>query len=146
MLGHIFAPWQNPFVGFNQTNLTFRFVLELVGLVGIFRLGLELGTGPWRWGLGLGLTLAAMVVWAVYRVPGDESASGGASYPVAGPVRLIIEVLVFAAGAVGWFMAGPPWMAWTYLGGLVLHHILSYDRLGWLLRVDSEGEPAFQSS
>jgi hypothetical protein len=32
-------------MGFHPVNLTFRFLLEIAGLVGLFRLGLDTGTG-----------------------------------------------------------------------------------------------------
>lgn len=121
-------------MGFHPVNLTFRFLLEIVGLVGLFRLGLDTGTGAWRWVLAFAFTFAAMALWATFRVPGDASAKGEAPYSVSGPVRLVIELVVFGGGALGWFVAGPSWMSWTYLAALVLHHGLSYDRIGWLLR------------
>ncbi|MEX0795934.1 MAG: YrdB family protein [Acidimicrobiia bacterium] len=121
-------------MGFNPVNLTFRFLLEIIGLIGLFRLGLELGTGLWRWVLAAGFTFAAMALWATFRVPGDRSARGEAPYSVSGPVRLLIELVVFGAGAFGWFVAGPNWMAWAYVAALAFHHIISYDRIAWLLR------------
>jgi hypothetical protein len=121
-------------MGFNPINLSFRFLLEIIGLIGLFRLGLEVGTDLWRWVLAAGFTFPAMALWATFRVPGDRSASGEAPYSVSGPVRLLIEMAVFGAGAVGWFVSGPSWMAWAYLGSLALHHVISYDRIGWLLR------------
>ena len=119
-------------MGSHPVNLAFRFILEVVSLVGVFRLGLSLSNGVAGWVLGPAFTLAAMVVWATFRVPGDESANGEAPYPVSGPIRLLIEIGLFGAGAVGWFVVGPEWMAWSNLAGLTLHHVLSYDRLGWL--------------
>ena len=121
-------------MGFHPINLTFRFLLEITGLVGLFRLGLDTGTGAWRWVLAGALTFVAMALWATFRVPGDASAKGDAPYSVSGSVRLLIELVVFGGGALGWFVAGPLWMAWVYLAALVLHHGLSYDRIGWLLR------------
>lgn len=121
-------------MGFNPVNLTFRFVLEIVGLVGLFRLGLEIGTGLWRWALAAAFTFAAMTLWATFRVPGDRSARGEAPYSVSGRVRLLIELLVFGAGALGWFVTGPDWMAWGYVAALAFHHMISYDRIAWLLR------------
>jgi hypothetical protein len=123
-------------MGFHPINLTFRFLLEITGLVGLFRLGLDTGTGAWRWALAGALTFVAMALWATFRVPGDASARGDAPYSVTGPVRLVIELVVFGGGALGWFVAGPSWMGWAYLAALVLHHGLSYDRIGWLLRSD----------
>lgn len=128
-------------MGFNPVNLTFRFLLEIIGLVGLFRLGLEVGTDLWRWVLAAGFTFAAMALWATFRVPGDRSASGEAPYAVSGPLRLLIELVVFGTGAFGWFVAGPDWMAWGYLGALVLHHIISYDRIAWLIRGGTEPVP-----
>ena len=128
-------------MGFNPVNLTFRFLLEIVGLIGLFRLGLEVGTDLWGWAFAVLLTFAAMALWASFRVPGDRSASGEAPYAVAGPVRLLIEMVVFGTGAFGWFVAGPDWMAWSYLAALGLHHIISYDRIGWLIRGGTEPVP-----
>lgn len=121
-------------VGFHPANLSFRFLLEIVALVGLFRLGLELGDGGWRWVLGLAITIAGMTAWATWRVPGDRSAKDDAPYPTTGPRRLLIELSVFALGEVGWLLGGPEWVAWANLGALVLHHGLSYDRIGWLLK------------
>lgn len=86
-----------------------------------------------------------MLVWPTYRVPGDASAKGNAPVAVSGKARLLIELLIFGGGAWGWFLAGPAWFAWTFLAGLVLHHVVSYDRVGWLMRVGSDGEPAFHN-
>jgi hypothetical protein len=121
-------------MGFHPVNLGFRFLLELVSLVGVFRLGLELGHGSWRWVVAFGLTLAGMFLWATFRVPGDGSASGEAPYPTTGLNRLAIEIAVFGAGALGWFLSGPEWVAWSNLTALALHHAISYDRIAWLLR------------
>lgn len=121
-------------MGFHPVNLGFRFVLELVSLVGVFRLGLELGHGAWRWVVAFGLTLAGMALWASFRVPGDGSAGGEAPFPTTGLNRLAIEAGVFGAGALGWFLSGPEWLAWSNLVALGVHHIVSYDRLAWLIR------------
>lgn len=126
-------------MGFHPTNLAFRFVLEVVGLIGLVRLGLQAASGPWGWALGLSATLVAMTLWANFRVPGDRSAREDSPYAVSGPVRLLIEVAVLGAGVAGWFLGGPAWIAWSYLGALVAHHVLSYDRIGWLLRAGSDG-------
>ncbi|MGF1617884.1 MAG: YrdB family protein [Acidimicrobiia bacterium] len=128
-------------MGFNPANLTFRFLLEIFGLIGLFRLGLEVGTGLWSWVLAVGFTFGAMALWATFRVTGDRSAKGDAPYAVSGPVRLLIELVVFGAGAVGWFAAGPNWIAWAYVGALALHHVISYDRIAWLIRGERNPVP-----
>lgn len=120
-------------MGFHPANLAFRFALELVSLVGLFRLGLESGDGVLGWVLGLAFTITGMALWATFRVPGDRSASGEAPFSTTGRNRLLIEVVVLGAGALGWFLAGPSWFAWANLVSLVVHSALSYDRIGWLL-------------
>lgn len=128
-------------MGFHPINLSLRFVLELIGLAGLFRLGLSLGEGFGRWLLAFGLTFIAMALWASFRVPGDPSAKGDAPVPVNGRTRLVIELLVFGAGGFGWFVTGPRWLAWAYLVALVAHHLVSYDRIAWLMSVDRAGQP-----
>lgn len=51
---------------------------------------------------------------------------------------------MFGSGIIGWFVAGPAWVAWSYLVAVVLHHAISYDRLAWLFRVDAMGAPPFE--
>lgn len=126
-------------MGFHPANLGFRFILEILSLIGVFRLGLNLGDGGLAWVYGFGFTVAAMVLWATFRVPGDKSAKGDAPFAVTGKTRILIEVAVFGAGTYGWFVSGPRWLAWSYTVGVAIHFILSYDRLGWLLRVGADG-------
>lgn len=121
-------------MGFHPANLAFRFVLEIISLVGLFRLGLTTGTEAVGWILGFLFTITGMVLWATFRVPGDRTASGEAPYPTTGPKRLFIELAVLGAGAAGWFLSGPSWVAWANLAGLVIHYVLSYDRIAWLFR------------
>lgn len=120
-------------MGFHPANLTFRFLLEITSLIGIFRLGLSVRDGYTGWAWGSGLTLLAMILWATFRVPGDESAKGDAPYAISGPLRIVLELLIFGLGTYGWFVSGPARVAWVNLAGLVAHHALSYDRFAWLL-------------
>ncbi len=119
-------------MGFHPVNLTFRFLLEVIALIGIFRLGLAFGDGLIGFAWGAGLTLLAMILWSTFRVPGDESAKDNAPFPIGGPVRLILELSIFGVGAWGWFVSGPDWVAWSNLVGLIVHHVVSYDRFAWL--------------
>jgi hypothetical protein len=86
--------------------------------------------GLWRPVLGLGLPLAAAILWGTFRVPGDPK---DAPVPVPGPVRLPLELVLFAAAV--WLLAAAdqPSLA-AVLGVLVvLHYTASYDRIRWLL-------------
>ena len=117
----------------NPINLAVRFLLEIAGLVGLFRLGLWIADGPLAAVLALAFSIGAATAWGLFNVPGDRSRSGRAPVQVPGAVRLLVELLVLGDGAVGWFLAGPTWFAWTYTIVLGTHYLLSWDRVGWLL-------------
>lgn len=123
----------------NPLNLLVRFLLELAGVAGLFRLGAVLGDGGSGIALGVVLAAAGIAGWGVFNVPGDRSRSGKAPVAVPGPVRLIVELAVLGIGAVGWWLAGPVGFAWAYTIALVAHYALSWDRLAWLL--SSGGSP-----
>lgn len=119
----------------NPANLAVRFLLEIAGVVGLFRLGLWMADGPLAALLAIGLSIGAATAWGLFNVPGDRSRSGRAPVQVPGIVRLLLELLVLAGGAAGWFLAGPDWFAWTYVIVLVAHYLLSWDRVGWLVGI-----------
>lgn len=124
----------------HPVNLAVRFMLEVAAAVGIFRLGLQIADGTVAGLLAVSMVAVGVTAWGTCNVPGDTSRSGSAPVPVPGPVRLGIEVAVFATGGVGWFIAGPRWFAWTYLVVTLVHHLASVDRLTWLMRVGADGE------
>lgn len=122
----------------NPVNLAVRFLLEIAGVVGLFRLGLGIADGALAALLALVLSIGAATAWGLFNVPGDRSRSGRAPVQVSGVVRLLVEFLVLGGGSVGWFLAGPDWFAWTYSIVLVAHYLLSWDRVGWLVGSRSE--------
>lgn len=117
----------------NPVNLAVRFLLEIAGVVGLFRLGLWAAEGPVAALLALLFSIGAATAWGLFNVPGDRSRSERAPVQVSGGVRLLVELLLLGGGALGWFLAGPRWFAWTYTVVLVVHYLLSWDRVGWLL-------------
>lgn len=110
-----------------------RFLIELAALTAWGVAGWNMTDSVGRWLLAVGLPVAAGTIWATFRVPGDESAGGGAPVPVPGLVRLLIEfdVLLGAAVVVAVF--------WRVEAGLVLaaavvaHYALTPRRVRWLL-------------
>ena len=118
--------------GFHPANLAFRLVLEVIALIAIGVGAYSLATGLYAWILGIALPLVAAVVLGTFNVLGDESRSGKAPVVVRGSVRLAIEFLVFSTAAVLlWFVSQ---IAATALGGgVVLHYLLSIDRIRWLV-------------
>ena len=115
-------------------NLVLRFVLEIVALLAIGYWGRRQATGAARYLLAVALPLATAVLWGACRVPGDWSASGDAPFPVPGPVRLLMEASLFGFAVWGLISEGAT-APGLILGCVVLvHYVLSYDRVLWLLR------------
>jgi len=122
----------------NPVNLAVRFLLEIAGVVGLFRLGLWVADGPLAAVLALLFSMGAATAWGLFNVPGDRSRSGRAPVQVPGILRLLVELLVLGGGSLAWFLTGPTWFAWTYTVVLIAHYLLSWDRVGWLLGWRSE--------
>lgn len=116
----------------NPLNLAFRFLLEIAGWAAFAYWGWAWG-GFWRWPLAIGVPLLTMVIWAVFRTPGDNSANPKAPVPVQGIVRLGLEMAFFGLAVVALFNAGSP-IPGAILAVLVIaHYIVSWDRVMWLL-------------
>ena len=79
------------------------------------------------------LPLGAAVTWGVFHVEGDPSRSGRAPVPVAGPIRLAVEAVVFLGGAAGWFAAGRPAVGLVVGVAAVVTTAASLPRIRWLL-------------
>jgi hypothetical protein len=111
-------------------DLIIRAVLEIAAVLGLLVGGWSLAGLPLGLILALALPIAAGGLWGTFRVPGDP---GPAPVPVAGIVRLVIEIGLLAAGAVGWLIAG-----WLIVGALlgaliVVHYAMTAVRVRWLL-------------
>ena len=118
----------------NPINLALRFALEIAALFALGYWGWTQHDGIWRFMWSIGLVVLAGVIWGTFAVPDDPSRSGNAPVPVPGLVRLLIELVFFAAGTWAFFAAGQA--LWGTLLGIltVIHYALSYDRLLWLLK------------
>jgi hypothetical protein len=115
------------------SQLGLRFVLEIASLAGIFRGAATFADGALSWAFGAGAVAVAAALWGTFAVKGDPSRSGKAPVPVPGAVRLLIELLVFGAGAAG-FALRHEWVALAVFGAaLVFHHVMTRARLRWLL-------------
>ena len=112
-------------------NLALRFMLELAMLAALGVAGWSLGQGAFGYLLAVGLPLIAAALWGVFRVPND---GGKPVVQVAGIVRLLLEAILFSAATVGLVLAGRSTAA-ALLGGItLLHYLISWDRVGRLLR------------
>jgi hypothetical protein len=117
----------------NVVNLVVRFILELAGLYAFGRWGWSQGAGFTRYVLMIGLPLLAATLWGVFRVPEDASASGNAIVAVPGWVRLLLELAFFSFATFCFFDSGLRNAGWVFGAVSLLHYIVSYDRVFWLL-------------
>ena len=83
-----------------ELNLVFRFILELVVLVALVIWGFGTSSEPiLQLILGLGAPAVAIAVWATFVSP-------KAPRRLPDPGRLVLEIVVFGAGALALILAG----------------------------------------
>jgi hypothetical protein len=103
--------------------------LTILASLGYWGWTVHEGLGSALWGIGLPLTAA--VLWGTFRVPGDP---GDAPVPVPGPVRLLLEAVLFSAAVGLLAAAGREALAVALGAAVVVHYGVSYDRVLWLMR------------
>ncbi|MBO6937730.1 MAG: DUF2568 domain-containing protein [Deltaproteobacteria bacterium] len=121
-------------MGSHPANLVLRFVLELVALGTFGWWGLGVAHPVFRWVLMLALPILAAALWATFAVPNDPSRSGKTVVATPGWLRLIGELGFFAAAAGALAHRGETTFALVVASVVVVHYVLSYDRVAWLLR------------
>ena len=112
-------------------NLALRFFLEIAALVCMGYWASGLGTGLRRVLLVILIPLAAASLWGIFRVPNDP---GKALVAVPGLMRLALEIAFF--GFAVWSLQQSGQTKWAWIYGLIVlgHYLISYDRVGWLMR------------
>ncbi len=117
----------------NPLNLTIRFLLEIIALVAIGAWARVRFPGALGFILMISLPLLAATVWGTFNVKNDPSRSGKAPVPVPGFVRLLLELALF--GSAIWALSVlNPIYGWIFGLVALLHYLVSYDRLLWLLK------------
>lgn len=115
-------------------NLAIRFLLEMTALV---------SSGVWAYGLDdsfMGIVYAVltvlllMILWGVFNVPNDPSRSGKAPMVVKGWLRLLIEFAIFSFGIWTMNQVCEALYSCIFGGLIVLHYLVSYERIIWLLK------------
>jgi hypothetical protein len=127
----LFSSGIMPGMSNHPINLGVRFVLELAALGAFAYWGWTQHGGIFRLLWSLGLPLFAALLWGVFRVPEDH---GKGLVAVPGAVRLLLEVSFFAGAVWCLFAAGSRGWALTLTIITSIHYIVSYDRVGRLLR------------
>jgi hypothetical protein len=121
-------------MGSNPINLTVRFFLEITALMAMGFWGWNQSKGALRFMLAFGIPLIAAVIWGVFAVPNDPSRSGNAPIATAGILRLALELIFFSFAAWTLYSAGAIKGSWIFGIVTLIHYILSYDRLYWLIK------------
>ena len=121
-------------MGSNPINLAVRFILEIAGLMALGWWGWNQTEGILRFVLALGVPILAAVLWATFAVPDDLSRSGEARVPVPGIVRLLLELVFFTSATWSLFAMGVTTLGWIYGITVLVHYVVSYDRVAWLVR------------
>ncbi|OEI75007.1 hypothetical protein BG616_12635 [Bacillus subtilis] len=117
----------------NQANLLLRFILEIAALISIGVFAWISFDGYFKYVLTLVLPIAVMIVWSVFAVPHDPSRSGQTVIPVNGITRLVIELLIFAMAVAALYFSHSKPVGIIFLCLIILHYIISAERIKWLL-------------
>ncbi|RLD01197.1 MAG: hypothetical protein DRI65_15780 [Chloroflexota bacterium] len=121
-------------MGSNPINLAVRFILEMTGLVAMGLWGWNQAEGFLRFMLALGIPFLAAVLWGTFAVPDDPSRSGKTGVPVPGIVRLLLELVFFGSATLALFVMDLTTLSWIYGIAVLVHYVVSYDRVAWLVR------------
>jgi hypothetical protein len=121
-------------MGSNPINLVVRFFLEITSLMAMGFWGWNQGKGSLRFLLAFAIPAIAAVLWGVFAVPDDPSRSGHALVPTPGILRLALELTFFSFATWALYSAGAIRASWIFGIVTLVHYILSYDRLYWLIK------------
>ncbi|KOV61783.1 membrane protein [Streptomyces sp. NRRL WC-3618] len=120
--------------GFHPVALGVRFILELMALVCFGIWAWHVSPAALRYVAAVAVPLAVAALWGVFATPGDASRSGETVIATPGPLRFLLELAVFFGGAAALYAAGVRVPAAVLAGVLVVYHVLSWDRVLWLLK------------
>lgn len=115
-----------------------QFAMELASLMGIGLIGWHLGNkGILGAFLAVVFILLMGFVWGRFRTPGFVPTGREPDHPVSGPVRIAIELAVYATGIFGIWWSGRESTTYIVIGVMVLTLLLSHKRLIalWFTRI-----------
>ena len=117
----------------NPLNLTVRFLLEIIALVALGAWAKSQFPGALGFILMILIPLLAATAWGTFNLKDDPSRSGKAPVPVPGIFRLLLELAFF--GSATWALCSlNPTYGWIFGTVTLVHYLLSYDRIVWLLK------------
>jgi hypothetical protein len=118
----------------HPTNMFVRLLMEVAAIL-MFGFWGYLHFDSWiRIVMTIGLPLLFAALWGVFAVRNDPSRSGKTVIQTPGLIRLMLELVLFGAATwmildLGFLLVGK-----IYGGIVILHYIVSYDRVIWLVR------------
>ncbi len=121
-------------MGSHPLNLALRFLLEILALMSIGMWSYRLVSNGWKYILAALIPILVAAAWGVFNVPGDPSRSGAAPVIVPGLIRLLLELAIFGFAVWCLLQSETPRLAWILGGVVILHYVISYDRVGWLIQ------------
>jgi hypothetical protein len=121
-------------MGSHPVNLGLRFALEMTALLAMGVWGSRQGEGVLSVAMALGVPIFAAALWGTFAVPGDPSRSGKAPVPVAGMIRLVYEIGFFSFATWALFNIGSATLGLAFGVAIIVHCVLSYDRVKWLVQ------------
>jgi len=120
-------------MGSHPINLAVRFLLEMSGLASLGFWGWKQSDGWLRFVLAIGIPIIFATIWGTFAVPDDPSRSGKAPIVTPGIIRLAIEIGFFACATWSLYDVGFNKVSLAFGIIVVLHYMLSYDRIKWLM-------------
>ena len=120
-------------MGQNPINLAVRLILEIIALVALGAWAKVQFPGVLGIVLMIAIPLLAAAAWGAFNIEGDPSRSGKAPVPVPGIVRLLVELAILGSATLALCSLNPTY-GWIFGIVTLVHYIISYDRVTWLLQ------------
>lgn len=99
-------------------NLGVRFLLELCVLASLGYWGFTLDKGMlFKWVVGIGAPLIAAIIWGTFIAPKSP-------YLLDEPMRLVVEILIFASAFLALYSSGHHGLAWALAVVVVINRSL----------------------
>jgi len=127
-------------MGSHPINLIFRFLLEIAAFISVGFWGYSHSEGFYALILAIIFPAIIATLWGVFAVPDDPSRSGKTVIKTPGPIRLILELLIFAFATYSLYTSGFSTLAWVFGLLVIVHYAISYDRVRWLLKKETKSE------
>lgn len=120
-----------------QANLALRFLMEMTAIITFGMWGYSLAdssTEIVRILLAIIFPLLFALLWGIFAVKNDPSRSGKTVIQTPGVLRLLLELFLFGSAICMLSDLGYGTAGWVLLVAVLLHYIISFDRIRWLLK------------